>query len=127
MTGDESSHLRGGNQRARSLAWALALLLSASVLLPRAAAGQEAGTVVGWGANGAGAARPPALDDAVSVAAGKVHSVALREAGNVEAWGEPFYGGRVPPGLSDVTAVAASDTHTLYLRADGSVIGAGWN
>src|SRR5919198_3331111 len=128
MTEEKSGHVRAASLRARSVAWAVVCMLAAVGLLPRVAAAHEAGTVVGWGANGAGAAQPPAgLDDVVAVAAGRVHSVALRADGTVEAWGDAFYGGRVPPGVSDISAVAASDTHTLYLRADGSVSGAGWN
>lgn len=109
-------------------------LLAASMLAPASAMASQGaddvtgGTVAGWGANGSGAAVPPAgLNDAISVAAGRVHSVALRANGTVEAWGDPFYGGGVPPGLSDVVAVAAADTHSLFLRRDGTVAGAGWN
>lgn len=120
--------------RRRFWAWPAVCLVAASLLAPAAATasqgtdGVTGGTVVGWGANGSGAAEPPAgLDDVISVAAGKVHSVALRADGTVEAWGDPFYGGRVPPGLSDIVAVAAADTHSLFLHRDGTVSGAGWN
>src|SRR3954447_6308377 len=114
----------------RSLTWAAACVLAVAAPTPTRAlaAPVTGGTVVGWGANGAGAAQPPAeLDDVAAVAAGKVHSLALRADGTVQAWGDAFYGGRTPPGLSDVTAIAASDTHTLYLQGDGSITGAGWN
>src|SRR4051812_7234887 len=100
MTGGTASQRWSASPCKRSARWVAACVLAAAVLTPtRAAAASDAsvtgGTVVGWGANGAGAAQPPAgLDDAVSVAAGKVHSVALRADGTVRAWGDAFYGGR---------------------------------
>src|SRR3954464_6563903 len=72
----------------RSLTWAAACVLAVAAPTPTRAlaAPVTGGTVVGWGANGAGAAQPPAeLDDVAAVAAGKVHSLALRADGTVQA------------------------------------------
>lgn len=77
--------------------------------------------------------------EAVAVAAGFYHSLALRPDGTVWAWGWNGAGQlgngsttdtAVPirvPGLTDVSCVAAGAFHSLAVRADGSVWAWGWN
>lgn len=81
-----------------------------------------------WGANDDGKATTPAgLNDAVALAAGGVHSLALRANGTVTAWGLNGYFGYtdVPAGLAEVVSMAAGVYHSLALRSDGAVVGWG--
>lgn len=65
---------------------------------------------------------------AVSVAAGNAHSVALKSDGTVIAWGDDTYGqSTVPTGLSDVVAISAGRDYTLALKSDGTVAAWGRN
>jgi alpha-tubulin suppressor-like RCC1 family protein len=88
-------------------------------------------TVAAWGEGDKGQVELlPSLTNAVAVAAGSQHSVALKADGTVVAWGRNDYGQcNVPEGLSDVVAVAAGNSHCLALRGDGTVVawGAGQN
>jgi hypothetical protein len=79
--------------------------------------------VVGWGSNVPGQTNiPPWLNDAVAVAAGLDHGLALREGGTVVAWGDNAYGQtNVPAGLSNVVAVSAGWLYSMALRDDGTV------
>lgn len=84
---------------------------------------------------------PPALSNAVAVAAGYRHALALKADGTVAAWGNGTnvvyvngsyktnaYGQtQVPLGLANVVAVAAGDYHNLALKADGTVVAWGSN
>jgi alpha-tubulin suppressor-like RCC1 family protein len=92
-----------------------------------AAAPPSVGTVIGWGDNDDGEARPPAgLTGVTAIAAGWLHSMALKSDGTVAAWGYDGSGWvSVPVGLTGVTAIAAGSVHSLALRSDGSVIGWG--
>ena len=93
-------------------------------------AGRTAGqTVVGWGKNDDGQRTVPSgLANAIAVAAGGSHSLALKSDGSVIAWGDNFLGQRtVPVGLANVVAVVAGYSHSLALKADGSVGAWGWN
>lgn len=80
--------------------------------------------VVAWGRSPYGAQTVPAgFSNAVSVAAGWNHSVALLEDGTVRAWGWNFYGQtNVPPSLSNVVQVAAGRDFSLALKDDGTVV-----
>lgn len=65
---------------------------------------------------------PLDLSNAVAVAAGAYHSLALKPDGTVEAWGFDQDGEtNVPPGLSNVVSIAAGFGHSLALRRDGTV------
>ncbi len=80
--------------------------------------------VAAWGKDDYGQARPPvAVGNALALAAGDSHGLALREDGTVIAWG---YNGSgqctVPANLRDVVAIAAGSSHSLALRADGTVV-----
>lgn len=77
-----------------------------------------------WGKDDYAQARPPVtIGDALAIAAGEMHGLALREDGTVVAWG---YNGSgqctVPANLRDVVAIAAGSSHSLALRADGTVV-----
>ena len=89
------------------------------------AAGSQ--SVVGFGENASGqTAVPGSVNDAVAVAAGKFHGLALGGNGRVTAWGGNFNGQTdVPTTLGPVLAVAAGDFHSLALEADGRVVGWG--
>jgi alpha-tubulin suppressor-like RCC1 family protein len=88
-----------------------------------------AGTVVGWGDNNHGQLDAPAeLTNAVAVASGFRHSLALTRAGTIVPWGDNYFGQtNVPAGLSNVVAVAAGSLNSVALRADGSLIAWGNN
>ena len=85
--------------------------------------------LLGWGDNSFGECTSPVnLTNAVAVAGGGWHSLALRADGTVTAWGDNSAGQcDVPPGLTNVIAVAAGGYHNLALRADGTVVGWGDN
>lgn len=78
--------------------------------------------VVAWGLNTSAQCTPlPAgLSNAVAVAAGEEHSLAVRPDGTVAAWGiTNFHECSVPAGLSNVWAVAAGNAYSLALKTDG--------
>jgi sugar lactone lactonase YvrE len=86
-------------------------------------------TVVAWGSNFLGQTNvPPGLTNAVAIAGGESHSLALKSDGAVIAWGDSNYGQiKVPPGLSNVIAIAAGGYHSLALKSDGTVAAWGRN
>ncbi|MCG3148821.1 MAG: hypothetical protein PCFJNLEI_02270 [Verrucomicrobiae bacterium] len=66
--------------------------------------------------------------DALSVAGGGTHTLALRQNGSVVAWGDNSFGQTsVPAELTDPVAIAAGEFHSLGLREDGVVIAWGRN
>ena len=77
------------------------------------------GAVVAWGSNASGQLNVPAgLDDAVAVAAGEEHGLALKSDGTVVGWGSNTFGEATPPtGLSNVGAISAGGVHSLALRS----------
>jgi alpha-tubulin suppressor-like RCC1 family protein len=82
----------------------------------------EAGTGFGIGQYGETNV-PPDLTNAVAIAAGGFHSLALRNDGTVVAWGRNSEGEtNVPTGLSNVVAVAAGYYHSIALKADGTIV-----
>lgn len=83
--------------------------------------------VAAWGV-GAVTNLPSTLSNAVAIAAGYQHAVALKADGTVAAWGSNTYGqASVPLGLSNVVAVAAGDYHCLALKEDGTITAWGNN
>lgn len=74
---------------------------------------------------------PENLTNAVAVAGGFYHSVALKLDGTVAAWGgeddSPDLEGTVPVGLSNVVAISAGGYHNLALKSDGSLFAWGQN
>ncbi len=79
--------------------------------------------LTGWGNNNfAQSSVQPQLTNAVAIAAGGYHSLALRADGSVFAWGDDFDGqADVPAGVGDAVGLAGGDYHSLALLADGSV------
>ncbi len=85
----------------------------------------EAGSVVAWGDSNAGQTQVPPGLQAVAVAAGWNHALALKPDGTVVAWGDNAAGQTsVPADLAGVVAIAAGGFHSLALRSNGLV--AGW-
>jgi alpha-tubulin suppressor-like RCC1 family protein len=81
--------------------------------------------VMTWGStNGYGLNLVPLdLTNAVAIAAGYSHSVALKSSGRVVVWGDNYWGQtNVPANLSNVVAIAAGNNHTLALRTNGTVV-----
>jgi alpha-tubulin suppressor-like RCC1 family protein len=85
--------------------------------------------VLAWGVNSFGQVNvPPALTNAVAVAGGDAHSLALSGDGTVIGWGRNDAGqASPPPGLTNAVAVAAGAEHSLALLADGSLLAWGSN
>jgi uncharacterized delta-60 repeat protein len=85
--------------------------------------------VVAWGDNSYSQRTVPAgLSNAVAIAAGDQHSLALRADGTVVAWGDNSFGQTdVPAGLTNAVAIAAGSDCSLALRADGTVVAWGAN
>lgn len=80
--------------------------------------------VVAWGDDIWGQTDVPhGLSDAVAVAVGGKHTLALRRDGTVVAWGLDVEGEtHFPAGLSGVVAIAAADQISLALKKDGTVV-----
>jgi hypothetical protein len=91
-----------------------------SVYLPRS-------QIAAWGDDAAGQIDVPTnLYDAVAVAGGEYHSVAIRHDGILVAWGLDDMGQTdVPTNSLPFVAVAAGADHNLAIAADGSVVGWG--
>lgn len=80
--------------------------------------------VIGWGDNAYKQTNSPAgLSNAITIAAGAYHNIAVRSDGTVLAWGRND-GGQTncPPGLTHVVSVAAGWTHSLALNDTGNVV-----
>ncbi len=71
---------------------------------------------------------PPQATNAIAIAAGGWHSLALLPSGTVLAWGNNFNGQcDVPPSLTDAVAIAAGGYHSLAIKADGTLLAWGAN
>ena len=82
-------------------------------------------SVACWGAQGGGAATPPAGSfDSVSAGAG--HTCGVRSNGSVACWGSNADGRATPPAGSFVS-VSAGAIHTCGVRSNGSVACWGFN
>lgn len=84
--------------------------------------------LVGWGDNTYGqAVPPPHVTNAVAVAAGGYHSLALLSDGTVVGWGRNDFGQtQPPPNLTNAVAIAAGGYHSLALIPDGRVVAWGY-
>jgi hypothetical protein len=95
------------------------LLLISLCLLMRPNLTVAQNNVIVWGGEA-----PPGLTNAVSVAAGSSHSLALRRDGMVIAWGNNDYGQTdVPSSLTNAAAISsgAGSVSSVALRSDGHV------
>jgi len=69
-----------------------------------------------------------ALNDAIAIAAGMNHLLALRADGAVVGWGFNGHGAATAPGdLTNAVAIAAGNNFSVALRADGTVAAWGLN
>jgi alpha-tubulin suppressor-like RCC1 family protein len=76
-----------------------------------------------WGDNSRGQINVPvSVTNAIALAAGDYHCLALRADGTVRAWGDNSWGQtNVPSNITNVIAVAAGSTHSLAALDDGTV------
>jgi len=81
-------------------------------------------SVMAWGDNSKGQCTVPAgITNAVQVAAGDLHSVALLANGRVIAWGDNTYGQtNVPVNLTNAVQVAAGNGFSAALNSLGQII-----
>ena len=86
--------------------------------------GQAATNVAAWGGNGAFQINVPInVTNAVAVAAGSDHSLALRTTGAVAGWGDNTNGETAAPSnLTNAAAIAAGDRFSLALESNGVVV-----
>ncbi len=86
--------------------------------------GASGTSVVAWGNNSYGQTTvPPGLSNAVAIAQGGDHTIALRDDGTVIGWGGSYPGQATAPlGLSKVAAIAAGEKSSLALCGDGTVV-----
>ncbi|MGH7951350.1 MAG: putative Ig domain-containing protein, partial [Limisphaerales bacterium] len=80
------------------------------------------GAVVAWGDNRDSQINVPSqLTNAVAVAAGSFHSLALKNSGAVVGWGDNTYGEASSSNVSNAVAITAGDGFSLALKNDGTV------
>ena len=86
--------------------------------------GHAATNVAAWGGNGAFQINVPAnVTNAVAVAGGTDHSLALRTTGAVAGWGDNTNGeASAPSNLTNAAAIAAGDRFSLALESNGVVV-----
>jgi alpha-tubulin suppressor-like RCC1 family protein len=75
---------------------------------------------------------PSDLTNAIAIATGYSHCLALKPDGTVKVWGSYFdgsnyYPAAAPSDLSNAVAIAAGNYHALALRNDGTVCAWGYN
>jgi alpha-tubulin suppressor-like RCC1 family protein len=105
--------------------------LSGVVAISASPAGDDAmalkidGTVISWGANEYGQARPPfGLTDVVAVSMGDRFALALKSDGSVVAWGDDSLGQTDVPeaAQSGVKSIAAGIGFAIAEKEDGSLV-----
>lgn len=113
--------------QSRGLRWLLPVGLA--TLLTGQSGWAAANQVIAWGSNSAGqTAVPPAITNAMVIAAGGTHSLALLSNGKIVAWGSNTYGQtNVPSTATNVIAIAAGGESGYAVRTDGKVIAWGRN
>jgi hypothetical protein len=86
--------------------------------------GRAAPNVTAWGNNGSLQANVPAnVTNAVAVAGGADHSLALRKTGAVAGWGDNTTGeASAPANLTNAAAIAAGAGFSLALKSNGVVV-----
>jgi hypothetical protein len=85
--------------------------------------------VVGWGNNDYTQADvPPGITNAVMVAGGDGHSLALLSDGNVIGWGRNDFGQlNIPTNLAGVAMIAGAHYHSVAVLTNGAVTAWGWS
>lgn len=79
--------------------------------------------IVAWGDDTYGQTNVPPLTNAVAVAAGYNHNLALGADGTVTAWGDNSSGQtNVPTGLNNVMAISAGNGFSAALQSNGTVV-----
>lgn len=98
----------------------LSWVLLSAITMPAA----QVTRVFAYGSNPDGQTNvPPGLTNAVAIAVGYNHTVALRDDRTVVAWGSDRYGeSTVPADLSNVVAVAAGRDQSLALTTAGRIV-----
>jgi alpha-tubulin suppressor-like RCC1 family protein len=88
-----------------------------------------AGLIVAWGDNSGGQTNAPnSIADAVALAGGDYHSLALLQNGTLVAWGYDGDGQTVvPTDTLRFVSIAAGASHNLAVRDDGSLVAWGRN
>lgn len=83
-----------------------------------------AGTVVAWGDDSHSQTNvPPDLTNAVAVAGGTFHSLALDDTGAVVGWGDNSVGETTSPSaLTNAAAIAAGDGFSLALQSNNTIV-----
>jgi hypothetical protein len=85
-------------------------------------------TVIAWGDDSGGQTQVPTnLYDAVMVAGGDLHSVALRHDGSLIAWGDNSAGETNVPNNGPYVAIAAGAYHNIAITESGGVVAWGLN
>ncbi len=102
---------------------------SASSTTGRVSVYYPASSIVAWGDDSGGQTDVPTnLDDAVAVAGGDYHSVALRHDGTLLAWGYDGDGQTdVPTNTMRFVSIVAGTDHNLVIAEDGSLSAWGRN
>lgn len=120
MAKSKYMHRRTGSLARQFQKIACATVVIACVLAQHTAIGQ----VIVWGDNIRGPISvPTSVTNAVAIACGYSHGLALRANGTVAAWGDNSYGQtKVPAGLSNVVEVGAGGIFSCALTAGGRVI-----
>jgi hypothetical protein len=85
--------------------------------------------VAAWGSSAFNLTNLPAgLTNAIAMAVGDAHALALKSDGSVIAWGNNSEGqASVPAGLGQVISIAAGGSHSLAVKADGTIVAWGNN
>jgi len=79
----------------------------------------EAGTVVNWNSS---ASLERLATNAISVAAGLSHNLALISDGTIIGWGASGFGQLdIPAGLTNVVELVSGEDHNLALKSDGTI------
>ena len=79
------------------------------------------GSLVCWGANGAGQTTPPAGNNFAQVSAGGYHTCALRTDGSIACWGWNQSGQATAPTETDFTQLSAGGQTNCAIRMDASM------
>src|SRR5882724_236584 len=126
-----NNYMTGLKRKSAAVRCAFLILASLLTVLPMVAR-----DVVGWGA-GTNIAKPPDFNDygqsivpvsltnAMSIAAGWRHSLALLQNGKLNGWGDDALGQLDLPSGSNYIAISCGRLHSLALDSDGIVAASG--